>query len=276
MSSAYTLLTGHRGHLAEAKAALGDLRRALGRSGLTVSLAWHDIVARYRGSMLGPLWITLSMAAMVVGIGLLYAQLFKLSLAEYVPFLALGIVIWGMVSTTIIEGCDTFIHAAGMLRQTSLPLLIFPARTVLRNLINLAHHVVIVAIVLALYGSWRNMDLLAALGGLALLVLNLLWITTVVGVISARFRDIPQIVAALVQFAMFMTPVFWRPDAIPERHAVLTLNPFHYMISAIRSPLLGEPAAPGTYVVLAVLALSGWILAFAVYVVTRRRIVHYL
>ncbi|HEY8616132.1 ABC transporter permease [Phenylobacterium sp.] len=276
MSSAYTHLTGHRGHLAEARAALDDVRRALGRSGLAVSLAWHDIVARYRGSILGPLWITLSMAAMVAGIGLLYAQLFRLSLAEYVPFLALGIVIWGMISTTIVESCDTFTHAAGMLRQTSLPLLIFPVRTVLRNLINLAHHVVIVVVVLALFTPWREIDLAAALLGLALVVVNLVWVTTVVGIVAARFRDIPQIVAAVVQFAMFMTPVFWRPEAIPERHLVLTLNPFHYMIAAVRRPLLGEPGEPGAYAILAALALAGWALAFGLYVITRRRIVHYL
>ena len=97
------------------------------------------------------------------------------------------------------------------------------------------------------------------------------------GIASARFRDIPQIVISVVQFAMFMTPVFWMPGVrFGDDHAVLVMNPFYHLLHAVRAPLLGETVPALTYGVLIALALIGWAATFSLFATTRRRIVHYL
>ncbi|MDX5332115.1 MAG: ABC transporter permease [Pseudomonadota bacterium] len=275
-SAQHMLRTGRRGALFEFSMAFRDLSASWNRRGLAWSLAWHDVVSRYRGSILGPFWITISMGLMVAGIGLLYAKLFVIPVEEFIPFVAMGIVFFGLMSGTVNEGCETFVQAAKMLSQTSLPMFTFVWRTVLRNLINLAHHVVIIVGVIIVFGLWRGMNPLLALVGLALTVINLAWISMLVGIASARFRDIPQFVMSVMQFAIFMTPVFWKPDSFPERHAFLTLNPFYHMLTAIRGPLLGEPVDALSYLVLVLMALGGWGLTFWLFAHTRRRIVHYL
>jgi ABC-type polysaccharide/polyol phosphate export permease len=234
-------------------------------------------VSRYRGSVLGPFWITLSMGLMVLGIGFLYANLFNIPLNEFLPFVALGIVFFGVMTGMINEGCDTFVQASGMLSQTSLPMLMFVWRTVFRNMINLAHHLVIVVAVLLFYEYWRVANVPLALIGVVLMVVNAAWLSLLVGIASARFRDIPQIVVSVMQFAIFMTPVFWRPDRFSKQHQIiLDANPFYHLLEAVRAPLLGQPVAPHTYLVLVGMALVGWLLTFALFAKTRRRIVHYL
>jgi ABC-type polysaccharide/polyol phosphate export permease len=275
-TATHMLRTGRRGALFEFQMALRDLTASTHRLGLAWTLAWHDVLARYRGSILGPFWITLSMGLMVLGIGLLYAQLFGISLDKFMPHVALGIVFFGVIAGLINEGCDTFVQAASMLSQTSLPMFTFIWRTVLRNLINLAHHLVIVVGVLIYYGHWRHMDLPLATVGLLLLIVNGAWISMLAGIASARFRDVPQIVISIMQFAIFMTPVFWTPDRFPQRHAVLAFNPFHHMLDAVRAPLMGQPVDGLSYIVLGVMAVVGWGLTFWLFAVTRRRIVHYL
>lgn len=275
-SAQHMLRTGRRGTLFEFSMAFRDLATSWERRGLAWSLAWHDVVSRYRGSILGPFWITISMGLMVMGIGLLYAKLFGISVQEFIPFVAMGIVFFGLMSGTVNEGCDTFVHAAKMLSQTSLPMFAFVWRTVLRNLINLAHHAVIIVGVILFFGLWREMNPFLSILGLALTLINLAWISMMVGIASARFRDIPQFVMSVMQFAIFMTPVFWKPDAFPERHAFLTLNPFYHMLTAIRAPLLGEPVDVLSYLILILMAVGGWALTFWLFAVTRRRIVHYL
>lgn len=275
--AAHMLRTGQRGGLFQLQMAFRDLKGSGQRLGLAWSLAWHDIVSRYRGSILGPFWITLSMGLMVLGIGFLYANLFKIPLNEFLPFVALGIVFFGVMTGVINEGCDTFVQAKGMLSQTSLPMFTFVWRTVLRNLISLAHHLVIVLAVLTLYGYWARADVPQALVGLLLMIVNVSWVSMLAGIASARFRDIPQIVASVMQFAIFMTPVFWTPDRFSGRHmAVLHANPFYHLLDAVRAPLLGQVVAPQSYVVLVLMALGGWTLTFAIFARTRRRIVHYL
>ena len=272
----HMLRTGRHGTLHEFGMAYADLKASTQKIGLAGSLAWHDIVSRYRGSILGPFWITLSMALMVLGIGFLYGSLFKAPLNEFMPFVALGIVFWGLIAGTINEGCETFVHASGMLSQTALPMFTFVWRTLLRNLINLAHHLVIVVGVLIFYGYWRVADVPMALVGIALVLLNISWVSLAVAIASARFRDVPQIIGSVMQFAMFMTPVFWQPDRMGKAHAILVFNPFFHMIDAIRTPLMGGHSGSGTLPILAGLAVVGWGLTFTAFTLTRRRIVHYL
>jgi ABC-type polysaccharide/polyol phosphate export permease len=278
MDTAHHMLrTGRRGALFEAQMAFRDLRASAERFDLARSLAWHDVVSRYRGSILGPLWITLSMGLMILGIGVLWGGLFRVPVHEFIPFVAVGIVFFGFVTTTINEGCETFVQAAGMLSQTSLPMFTFVWRTVLRNLINLGHHVVIVAAVLVWGGLWAGANYGGALLGFLFLMINVAWVSMLVAIISARFRDIPQAVASITQAAGIMTPVYWPPDRIPPKyHLILDLNPFYHLLEAVRAPLLGRAVAPHTYLILAVMAVVGWALVFSIFANTRRRIVHYL
>ena len=276
-TATHMLRTGRRGTLFEYQMALRDLVHSFERIGLAWSLAWHDVVSRYRGSILGPFWITLSMGLMVLGIGFLYASLFNAPVQDFIPFVALGLVFFGTISGVLTEGCQSFVNAAGMLSQTSLPLFTFVWRTVLRNLIYLAHHVVIVVAVMVWFGAWRGASVPLALAGLGLLVVNVSWASMLVGIASARFRDVPQVVISVVQFAMFLTPVFWRPhDRFEPDDPVLALNPFNHLLEAVRAPLLGEVVHPLTWWVLGVMALVGWAVTFALFATTRRRIVHYL
>lgn len=275
-TATHMLRTGRRGPLFEVQMALRDLRSSAERIDLAWSLAWHDVVSRYRGSILGPFWITLSMGLMVLGIGVVYANLFGITLKDFLPLVALGIVFFGAISGMITEGCSTFVQAAGMLSQTSLPMFTFVWRTVFRNLINLAHHMVIVVGVLIYYGYWRHSNVPVAIVGLAFLVLNTAWISMLVGIVSARFRDIPQIVISVMQFAMFVTPVFWPVNRLGRHHAVLDFNPFYHLLEAVRAPLMGAGVAPHTYLFLAVMAAAGWAVTFSIFATIRRRIVHYL
>ena len=256
--------------------ALRDLRASMGRIDLAWSLAWHDVSSRYRGSILGPFWITLSMGLMVMGIGVVYANLFGLALKDFLPLVALGIVFFGAISGTITEGCDTFVHAAGMLSQTSLPMFTFVWRTIFRNVINLGHHLVIVVAVLIYYGYWRTANAPAAMIGLIFLLLNAGWISMLIGLASARFRDIPQIVTSVMQFAIFVTPVFWPVNRLLRHQWVLDVNPFYHMLEAVRAPLMGAQVAPHTYLFLAGMAAVGWAATFGIFANIRRRIVHYL
>jgi ABC-type polysaccharide/polyol phosphate export permease len=275
-TATHMLRTGQRGARFQLHMALKDLGASVERIGLAWSLASHDIVARYRGSILGPFWITLSMGVMVAGIGLLNASLLKEPVHDFIPFVACGIVFFGLVSGTINEGCEMFVQASGILSQTSLPMFTFVWRVMLRNLICLGHNLVIIAGVLIWFGYWRTMNPSIALLGLALVVVNSGWAAMLAGIASARFRDVPQIIVALLQFAIFFTPIFWTPSHLGSIRFVLEYNPFYYLVEAVRAPLMGQPAARHTYLIITLMAAAGWGVCFAIFTRTRRRIVHYL
>jgi ABC-type polysaccharide/polyol phosphate export permease len=89
-------------------------------------------------------------------------------------------------------------------------------------------------------------------------------VALLLGLIGARFRDMPLVVATAMQVLMFMTPVFWRPEQLTSREYVLHGNPFYYLIDSIRGPLLGHVQIE-SYVVLGVMAPLGWLVTLAVF-----------
>lgn len=226
--------------------------------------------------MLGPWWITITMAALISGLTLLNTQLFNVSVRDYLPWVAVGFLTWGFVSSCLIEGSDTFIAATGMLRQAAIPMMVFVWRVLMRNIIYFAHNFVAIAAAAILLGFWKTVNVPFTLIGLALILANVSWAILLLGIISARFRDIPQIVTSMVQFVLFMTPVFWLPGNISRHRYILDFNPFYYLLDALRSPMIGAPLDHRTLPVLASAALIGWLTAFAVFTATRRRIVHFL
>src|SRR6266568_521897 len=72
-------------------------------------MGWLDIRQRYRRSMIGPFWITLSMAVMIGTLGVVYSSLFKQEISEFVPYLAAGFCIWFLISAMITEGTMLFV-----------------------------------------------------------------------------------------------------------------------------------------------------------------------
>ncbi|RYD60326.1 MAG: ABC transporter permease [Verrucomicrobiaceae bacterium] len=237
MTSALILKTGRRGYLFELQRVGIDLMESTARLYVAYSLAKHDIAARYRGSMLGPFWITLTLGATILGIGTLYSKLFHQELTTFLPYMAAGLTAWAFISMIIIEGCDCFVSAASILRQSSLPMFTFVWRTVIRSLMILAHNVIVLICVFAWAGgSYVGVPL--ALLGLVVVTLILAPVACLVAVGAARFRDIPQIVGAFMQFAMFASPVFWMSSQIDNSHPLLRWNPFYYMLDALRSPLI--------------------------------------
>jgi ABC-type polysaccharide/polyol phosphate export permease len=200
------------------------------------------VALRYRRSLLGPWWLTLSTGVMVVAIGLVYGDIFKVDLHLYLPYLTVSLLVWGLISASISEGCQTFIEADSLIRQISLPLLMFPLRVVWRNLIIFLHNLVIFPVIILFFPVEIGWSTLAALAGLFLLVLNAFSTAILLGMLSARFRDLPQIVSSLLQVAFFATPIVWNADLISSKKKMLVFgNPFYHLLEVVRAPLLGHP-----------------------------------
>lgn len=219
--------------------AITDLREGLRMWRLFTTLGWLDIKMRYRGSMLGPFWLTLSTAVMVAALGLLYSTLFRMNLHEYLPFLALSLVLWNFVSALVSEACVCFTSAEGMIRSIRMPYFLYAGQVIVRNFLVLAHNVVVIVVVYLIFHIWPGTRAVLALPALLLWLVDAFGAAILLGAFCARFRDIPPIVASVMQIAFFVSPIIWKPELI-QRHAHwLPLNPFFSLFEIVRAPLLG-------------------------------------
>jgi len=224
--------------------ALYDLTAGFGKVWVWSTLAWQDIKLRYRGSVLGPLWLTLTIVIMVGSMGFLYAKLFHMDVKTYLPFLTVGMVFWQMIQSTITDSCSCFVQSAAIVQQVRMPFSIHIYRMICRNLIVLAHTVVVIPIVLVIFHRPISWEIVLLLPALALLSLNALFLGIILGMISARYRDVPPIVQNLVQVLFFITPIFWAPEQLGRWAAVSQFNPLFAAVDILRSPIIGPHFVP--------------------------------
>jgi lipopolysaccharide transport system permease protein len=183
------------------------------------------------------------MGAQIVTMSLVFGLIFKTEIHEYMPFLATSIVLWGLIAATVNEGCLAFINAEAIIRQLSISHLQHVLRVVWRNLLTVAHNAVILPLVFLFFLVAPKWTLVAALPGLIVLILNLIWVVWLLGMMSARYRDMPPIINSVVTIAFYVTPIMWYPKLISNdslAHLLLGLNPLYHWVQIVRLPILGQ------------------------------------
>ncbi|WP_133650908.1 ABC transporter permease [Paraburkholderia flava] len=243
--------------------AFADLKESVASWRLWTLLGWLEIRQRYARSRVGPFWLTISMGVMIASIGVVYGTLFGQKMSDYLPFLSTSLVMWTMFAQTIQEGSLAYINSGTYIRQAATPKLIYVLQVVWRNVVVLAHNVVIVVLLLAIFGikNWEALPLF--IPGLVIYLLNAMWIAMLAALLSARFRDLPQIIGALIQIAFYVTPIIYRPTSLNRFAFIVKLNPLAYLIDVVRGPLTGEIPSTLTWSVTIGMALIGWPIALA-------------
>ena len=247
-----------------------DLREAISLWRLCWTLSWLDIKLRYRGSLLGPFWLTLSTGVMVGSMGVIYSALFKMNLHDYLPFLALSLVLWNFLGALVGDACAAYTQNDGMIRSIRMPFTLYAARVVLRNIFVLGHNLVVILAVYAFLRIWPGAQMLLGIPGFALWLIDGVAASVLLGALCARFRDIPPIVQSVIQIAFFVTPVIWKPELVGKaRQALLPLNPFFDLLEVVRAPLLGQTPSTAAYV--GAIGFSALLCAVAWYLFARVR-----
>lgn len=256
--------------------AWGDIVDGLKLYPLWGRLGWTDILQRYRRSVLGPLWLTISMAVLIASLGFLYAGLFKMELKTYLPFLSIGFVLWQMISGILLDGCTVFIGAEGVIKQINLPLSLHVYRLVWRNFLTFLHNAVVIVAVIVIFDLPIGWNSLFVLAGLALLIVNGLWVALLFGMLCTRYRDLNPIIGSIVQLSFFVTPIIWNPALLPDKKFILFFNPFFHCVESVRAPLMGNVVPMETWLVLVGIAIVGWAIVIPALGVMRRQLVYWL
>src|SRR3989338_10219065 len=115
-------------HPSQGELALTDIINGIKMWRVWYMLAYQDIKLRYRRSVLGPFWLTISMAITVYSMGYLYSYLFHMDMYHYFPYLTAGMLGWSLLSTTLTDLIEAFSSPEGMLKQIKLPYSIYVHR----------------------------------------------------------------------------------------------------------------------------------------------------
>ena len=267
--------------------AWADIVEGVKQKELWGHLGWQDIKQRYRRSVIGPLWITLSMAITAIGLGLLYSQLLGQDLEYFLPYITVGFIVWNFMNGCLLEGTETFIRNEGLIKHLPAPLTVYALRTVWRLTLMFAHNLLVYVVVVAIF--WSNLiepyrmaeggtlhpgidlTILLAIPAFLLLAFNGGWVAILFGIISTRYRDIPPVINSFIQLLFFMTPIVWTTDILTTqigggdaswKGLVAELNPLYHYVQILRAPLIGNVQSWHHWAVVGGFTVVGWAVAF--------------
>jgi lipopolysaccharide transport system permease protein len=231
-------------------------------------LAWRDVKVRYKQTALGIIWVLLQPVATTLVFTILFSRLINGAITDgvsYPLFAFCGFVLWTFTSNAVINASNSLVIHSNLITKVYFPRLIMPFGAIGATLLDLSISLAILLPTVFLFGapfSWRT--LLAPIFLLLLLVLTL-GVGTLLAALNVRFRDVRQLLPFALQLWMFVSPVFYSLDVLPEKWRWLwRLNPLAGVLNGFRASLLGtEFDFPAIAISVAV---SGLILLAGIYV----------
>ena len=231
-------------------------------------VAWFQFLIRYRRTLIGPALLLLGPGLFIALLGPLFSEVSGISAAIFVPHLAIGLVVWTLISGFVTGSTTVFLRNRPQILQGGMSLTDLVMVDGFTTVLQFLHQLVIVVAIFLIFGVGIGLYALVSLSGLMLLVVNGVWLTIVFGIIGARYRDLNEVVQAIMRIAFLATPIIWMPGEAGRggiMGAFLTLNPFYHFLELVRAPLLGNAISPLSWLVVLAITVFGFALAQAMY-----------
>lgn len=232
-----------------------SLLRPIRKPKIWFYLAYTATINEYRRTLLGPLWILLSLIIFSLSIGFVYSELFSIAYFKYVVYMTTGMIAWNWASAILISSGLIYVVNSGMLLDHPVDKAYLVWSHAMSQLIIFLHQVPLVLLFYVLGAIEINANVLYIIPSLVIVFIINIGVAASVSILVTRYRDIHKILSSLVVIIMITTPIFWSPEMVSGSRALLYfLNPFYYIVEIIRDPLLGNAPSAFEYLVASMIA----------------------
>lgn len=211
-------------------------------------LAATDLEARYHRTVFGSFWSLLSQAVWVGSIALAFSLLFRISLTEFLPYLAVGMGLWTFLSGVLVEAPSIFTRNAPLISTYRYPLSLYVHRGLITQFIQLAHYMIVAAVALALVQQSVGWQLLLFIPAMVIYFGVGFAVMVIFGFIGARYRDFQQVVPNVLQLLFLLTPIFWKRELVASHPWIADINPLYHLVEIGRGSILNTPFNPAHWI----------------------------
>lgn len=203
------------------------------------SLVKRDLRGRYKGSVLGFLWTFLNPLLQLCVYTLVFSVIMKFGIEKYYIFLFVALVPWLFFGTCLTTGASCIISQQDMVKKIYFPREVLPVSFVISQFINMLLTFIIIFFVLLISGIGLNLVAIVYLPIIMITEFVLaLGITMLTSALTVYFRDLEYILGIVSMVWMYLTPIIYSQDSIPQNMStILRLNPMTPIIIAYRDIL---------------------------------------
>jgi ABC-type polysaccharide/polyol phosphate export permease len=238
-----------------------------------LSMVGLGLRGRYARARLGLGWSLVQPLAMAGILCAAFHGIFKVPIADFLPYLLVGLALWNFVLNSTMQGCRCFLAARTYINQYPAPLAIWPLRTVLEAgfylILGLAISILVTWL---LTGRFDPLALISLFPGVVLLLIFGWSLATLAGLAYVHFRDTQYLLELSFQALFYLTPIMYRLSdvgASARMMLILRYHPIVHFLHLLRDPIIdGHIPSPGMYARAVIVALS----AAAIAIWTLRRV----
>ncbi len=206
-------------------------------------LAWRDILVRYKQTVIGIAWSVVRPLLTMIVFTIVFGRIAKLPSGS-VPYPVLvfsALLPWQFFSNALSESSNSLITNANMMTKIYFPRLIVPASSVIVSLVDFLISFIILIVLMIGYQFTPDWKILTLPLFLLLALLTSIGAGLWLSALNVQYRDFRYIVPFIVQFGLFISPVGFSSDVIPEKWRLLySLNPMVGVIDGFRWAILGQ------------------------------------
>jgi ABC-type polysaccharide/polyol phosphate export permease len=198
-----------------------------------------DLKIRYRRSILGPIWLSISYLVTVVFLSFVWTKVFNQNIENFIWYFSIGLLLWSYLVGVINSSFMLFNENAGVLLNINIDKDVLISRNLAREVYVLLH-LLLVLIIIALFAK-PNLDLIEvgmSCIGLFILTIILYNLSYLVSILVLRYRDTKEIISTLINLLYYVTPILWPIENLKGSEYLYLNNPFFHLVNIVRAPLV--------------------------------------
>jgi len=245
--------------------AVDELLGAVKYRDLIYQFIRRDIVSRYKRSILGVVWTMLQPLGMMLVMGIVFSKLFN-HVEGYVAYLLSGLVAWTFFAQTTTAAIYQIVWGGALIRKIYMPMTTFSISSIGTGLVNLVLSLIPLIVITLAVGKPITWAFLFIPIPILFLTAFALGVSLILSTLTVYFPDVKEMYQIIIQAWMYLTPIVYPADILPERFRfwILHLNPMYYFISLFRAPIY-DGVIPPTSIIISGALISlitlviGWI-----------------
>ena len=209
----------------------------------TYSLAKYEMLSDIKDSKLGIIWNILNPLIQiftfwfVFGLGIRNGN--PVNGINYFEWMIVGLCVWFFINPSLVKGVKSIHAKSNIITKMKFPISILPVTIVVKELFNHIIMLIIIFIVLISKGIGISIYNLQIVYYIFCSIFFTISVNMVLSVLNMFTRDVSKLVSASMRMLMYITPILWTMDNLPNNiQKIMRLNPIYYIVEGYRNSIL--------------------------------------
>ncbi|MBI5033454.1 MAG: ABC transporter permease [Chloroflexi bacterium] len=245
-------------------ALFADIAELVRYRDLLWSLVQRDLTVRYKRSVLGFLWTMLNPLLVMLVMTIVFSTFFRFSIEHYAVYLLSGTILWNFFAQSTSMAMHNLVWAGGLVNKIYIPKSVFVVSAIFVGLVNFLLALIPLSLIMLFTGQSFSPTIFFLPIPIFLMFIFALGVGLAVSALAVFFADVIDIYQVALTVLMYLTPLFYPVDIVPEKYLLfIHLNPVYYFIEIFRQPIY-QGVLPETYLLLraALVALTALVIGW--------------